>query len=60
MDVPDPTDVTPEQLEGRYRESNPLWVWGDVYYENDALLREMFNDPGTSEGEGEVDCSIEG
>jgi len=35
---------TPEEMEEgarRVRESNPLWVWFDYYYENELLMREI-------------------
>jgi len=35
---------TPERLEAsakRARESSALWAWGDDYYENELLMREI-------------------
>jgi hypothetical protein len=35
---------TTEELEEKaraLREQNPLWVWGDVYYENELFMREI-------------------
>jgi len=35
---------TAEQMEESariLRESNPLWLWGDVYYENELMWREI-------------------
>ena len=40
----DPPFPTAEQLAAdakRARESTALWLWGDVYYENEQLMREI-------------------
>jgi hypothetical protein len=40
-----PTFEQRQEGHRRYVESNPLWMWGDVYYENQALWRRAFDDP---------------